>query len=307
MPNEYKILVYVSICTPTDIYIKGRVLKLKNHVPDVEDGPLHVIANSFMRFRSKELGYASLTIEIDGYNYDIEADDEGFFSMQRKRKDEISYQVYNISLENAPNEALTTGTFFYTLTSDKHGVITDIDDTILKTGVTSFLKLKVLVNSILTNPFKRKSIEGAAEFMSHVDSDGPYFYLSNSPWNIVDYLQAFLDHNDFPKGVVILRDIDFSLRSKPVQLTNKYNEIEIILSMHKDMRFDLIGDAAEKDIDIYTSISKEYPGRIRNIYIRLTGKARKDERAKKMAQDFPKVVLLESFEALMQTTKPSRT
>jgi phosphatidate phosphatase APP1 len=46
----------------------------------------------------------------------------------------------------------------------EYGVISDVDDTILKTDVTSFLKLRLLKNSLLTNAYQRIPLKGAPEF-----------------------------------------------------------------------------------------------------------------------------------------------
>src|SRR5690606_12756889 len=71
-------------------------------------------------------------------------------------------------------------------TSAAYGVISDIDDTILHTGVTSFLKWRVLKNSLFRNAYDRISFEGSPQLFRalHLGKDGygknPIFYLSNS-------------------------------------------------------------------------------------------------------------------------------
>ena len=44
------------------------------------------------------------------------------------------------------------------------GIIRDIDDTILHTGLTSVLKWRVLINTLLTSAGKRLPLEGVKEF-----------------------------------------------------------------------------------------------------------------------------------------------
>ena len=64
----------------------------------------------------------------------------------------------------------------------EYGVISDIDDTIMHTGVTSFLKWRLLKNSLLTNAYDRIPLKGAAELYQkfHLGKSGknknPMFY-----------------------------------------------------------------------------------------------------------------------------------
>ena len=100
-----------------------------------------------------------------------------------------------------------------------YGVISDIDDTILHTGVVSSLKWRVLVNTIFKRARSRDALEGTANFYHklHRGHSGkksiPIFYVSHSPWNLYRYLELFLKTDNFPKGPILLRSIS-SFRAK---------------------------------------------------------------------------------------------
>ena len=155
------------------------------------------------------------------------------------------------------------------------GVISDIDDTILHTGLVSVLKWRVLVNTLLTSAGKRIPLEGAPEFyhLLHQGKTGneanPVFYVSHSPWNLYRYLEFFLKKNNFPKGPIILRNFPrpFSKKDKEGK-PQKQKEILNLLNAYPDLNFILIGDGGENDPVIYLEIAETFPNRISAIYLR---------------------------------------
>ena len=90
------------------------------------------------------------------------------------------------------------------------GVISDLDDTVIETNVTSFLTAAKL--TLLGNAKTRKPLEGVAALYSslHLGAAGrplnPIFYVSSSPWNLYDLLCEFLQLNEIPKGPIFLGD-----------------------------------------------------------------------------------------------------
>ena len=174
-----------------------------------------------------------------------------------------------------------------------YGVISDIDDTILNTGVTSFLKWKVIRNSFFVNAFRRMPLHGAPNLYTilHKGIDGkeknPVFYLSNSPWNMYQYLQLFLDHNGFPKGPVLLRSFSsFFKRLTAAEKPHKQKEIINLLNTYPKLNFILIGDSGEHDATIYTDIAAQYPNRILCIYLRSVNHRRKMAHVKSIVDNF---------------------
>jgi len=155
------------------------------------------------------------------------------------------------------------------------GVISDIDDTILHTGVVSSMKWQVIYNTIFRPAGRRVPLKGAAEFYHKLhdgikgDEANPIFYVSHSPWNLYRYLEYFLTENDFPKGPILLRSFRNILRRKTKgEKPQKQKEIISILETYPDLPFILIGDSGEKDPVIYMEIANQYPERIKAIYLR---------------------------------------
>ena len=163
------------------------------------------------------------------------------------------------------------------------------DDTVLETGVRSFFKMRLIFNTLFFNPFRRKPIQDASNAFHHLikdDPTGPVIYLSNSPWNLYEYLRTFLEHNKFPKGIICLRDMGVQLmKSRPIEDYNKYIEIEKMLLIFEKTNFILIGDSGEKDFDIYKAIAIEHPSRISDIIINSIGNRKKEAEIQEVIND----------------------
>ncbi len=280
---------YRSYGTQRHIYLLGRAL---DDVPlkIVEDQSLwKTLKNTYKQFDSFEIPEAEIELKIPGVlSLTTKTDCEGYFLFDQNIIGDLSaiadeegwlrVDLYYKNKSGAPTNLGNDhfqGELIIPEAEAEYGVISDIDDTILHTGVTSFLKWRLLKNSLLTNAYNRIPLKGAPEFYQklHLGKSGrnknPMFYLSNSPWNMYQYLKLFLDYNKFPKGPILLRNFrtpfDRSLRpEKP----HKQREILNILKTYPDLSFILIGDSGEHDASIYTEIAVQYPDRILSIYLK---------------------------------------
>jgi phosphatidate phosphatase APP1 len=164
-------------------------------------------------------------------------------------------------------------------------VISDIDDTVVETGVTKRLAMARTV--FLGNARTRLPFKGVAAFyqalVEGVQAGGPnpIFFVSGSPWNLYDLLAEFMDLHDIPRGPLLLRDFGFD-REKLLHAETREHKLECIrpiLDLYPGLSFLLIGDSGEQDPEIYREVVREYPGRVRAIYIRhvATAPARENE------------------------------
>ena len=73
-------------------------------------------------------------------------------------------------------------------------MISDIDDTIVRTGATSLLMMLRVV--LLSNAHTRLPFQGVAAFYGALargasgQDSNPLFYVSSSPWNLYDVLSS---------------------------------------------------------------------------------------------------------------------
>jgi phosphatidate phosphatase APP1 len=154
------------------------------------------------------------------------------------------------------------------------GIISDIDDTIVKTTATNLLAMSRI--TFLNNAKTRLPFAGVAEFYKSLQlgrngkRNNPFFYVSSSPWNLYDLLKDFLDLNNIPAGPLLLRDFGFDRNSgnEGGHMGHKFKEIKQILEAYPHLQFVLVGDSGQEDPIIYREVVKQFPDRILAIYIR---------------------------------------
>jgi phosphatidate phosphatase APP1 len=285
--DPLQIVGFQTYGTREHIYARGRALEDET-IDLAQKGTLQLLLNSWRRFETDEIRHAPLLLHLpDGRTMDLKTDDHGYFVLDRTvgglgpLVNEDNWLPYEVSfdLEHSRHEILGSNRFSGSLLvpseEASYGVITDIDDTILHTGVTSYMKWQVIANTLFKTAERRIPLHGAAELyhLLHRGKRGseanPVFYVSHSPWNLYRYLEFFLSSNNFPKGPILLRSMASVLgRAARGHIPHKEHEIGNILKTYPALSFILIGDSGEKDADIYLKIAREHPGRIRAIYLR---------------------------------------
>ena len=316
-----QIIPFKTYGTLEHLYLKGRALEDEDIDLD-EKGWFNLLVNSWKRFESDEIRNTPITINLENdASISGTTDAEGYFLIEQSisrlkstidaegwLKYKVSFHSNNkkrsIQLDNSFN-----GAMFIPKENVHFGVISDIDDTILHTGVASPLKWRVIINTFFKTPHKRKALEGASEFY-HLLHNGitkneanPIFYVSNSPWNLYRYLDFFLAKNNFPKGPIFLRDFRTPFdRTRKIELAHKYHEIFNILKTYPDIKFILIGDCGEKDADIYIDVVRAFPNRIAAIYLRAVEHKKRMKRISnlfKNYKDVPFLIVESSNEAVL--------
>ncbi|MCP9236095.1 App1 family protein [Lewinella sp. JB7] len=276
---------YIGFGRPDFLYLTGRVLRDRGIARNERDQLWHNIVNNFKRFNSREINDAKVEITWGGHVFERTTDSEGYFYVEHacdpdeapKLDDEL-WQEATVRVVETPLD----GKVNYVSHSDvvlpreaEFGIISDIDDTILKTDVTSRFKLKAMMHTLLKNASNRRAFEGVSDFYKALqggpDAAGfnPFFYVSNSPWNLYDLLLDFLHLNHLPRGPIMLRDFGLPAEDTVVSYkTHKADMVDKILSTYPHLPFILLGDSGEADTDIYLEAARNNPERILCIYIR---------------------------------------
>ena len=308
--KKLHIQVYTSFVTRTHLYVKGRILKDSPLLIKSTHGIISSLIYIIFRAFSREIKFLPVECKVGGTSYDVVTDNEGYFEIYENiEKENIENQkvigdVLEISAKYK-RRSNKIDVHIDDLTSNVPvGIISDIDDTIMVTGVKSFFKIKVILNTLFLNPFRRKPIEAAADafhFLSnHVEGKGPVIYLSNSPWNMYSYLKTFLEYNKFPEGTIILRDMGWQLlKSKSIIQRNKFIEVEKILIAFSDTNFILIGDTGELDFDIYHQLEQKFPERIKQVILNKAGNIKKEKMLEAFVKGNSKYKVLTGFTKVM--------
>lgn len=282
--RPFMIAAYRGFGTQEKLYLKGRVLEDKGISAASEDDSVwDNLVNMYKRFASAEVPHARLLARFQGLDYEIQADDEGYFDLWLEPTHplptgrlwhDIELELISPRRKNAtPVKAI--GNVFVPPPSSRFAVISDIDDTVLHTDAVSMLRMARTV--LLSNARTRLPFKGVAAFYRALfrgcdqKNFNPLFYVSNSPWNLYDLLGEFFHLNDIPIGpVLFLRNWGFThkeqlpTRKRPHKLTIARN----MLTQFPHLPFILIGDSGEEDPEIYTELVDAFPNRIRAVYIR---------------------------------------
>jgi phosphatidate phosphatase APP1 len=270
-PAHFRIEPYVGHGGADDMVLRGRVLDdppLSEAV--VGEGVGAALRRTLRGFVTDELPGVPLRLTVTGTIVEAVTDAEGYFRCRlRPDPDRVARPWTSGVVELGGDYRGLTGPHTTPLEvrvvgpDARFGVLSDIDDTILQTGVQRVARMvrQTLTGSALT----RTPFPAAAELYRDLAADvNPVFYVSSSPWNLHAFLVAFLRHHDFPMGPVLLRDLLGTAHGRE----QKTDRIREILDMHGRLPFVLIGDSGEKDPEIYADIVKAYPGRILAVYIR---------------------------------------
>ena len=278
--SPFIIIPYLGYGTPDKLLFGGRVLEDEGFIPGTSaDRTWRNLINMYKRFESDEVPGARIRARFQGIQSETTTDEEGYFSfaiqpirrLDANRWQEVELELLEPSLAETP-PVRATAKVMVPSAAAKFGIISDIDDTVMSSNVGN--KLKMILTMILFNEHTRKPFEGVAGLYCALQKgasggdDNPIFYVSNSPWNLYTLVLEFLKLQKIPLGPLLLRDFgDHSLFSKDPE-SHKKSNIKIILDSFPNLTFVLIGDSGERDPEIYRDVVKEYPTRIRAIYIR---------------------------------------
>jgi phosphatidate phosphatase APP1 len=284
--DPWKIIAFQTYGTNTHLYARGRAIE-DEAIDLSKKGIFSLMLNNYKRFGTDEVKHTPLVLMLpDGRSFQTTTDHKGYFIIDRQVEnleqlaDEEGFVHYEIAFANPPASTLIKsdnrflGEIIIPCSEAEFGIASDIDDTILHTGVTSRFKWRLIINTMFKRAGGRSPLEGAAEFchMLHRGSTGklanPMFYVSHSPWNLYRYLELFLTKNGFPKGPILLRNLSDFFSKKIGEKPQKHKDIIQLLEMYPNLPFILIGDSGENDADIYIEIAETFPKRIKAIYLR---------------------------------------
>ncbi|WP_363323246.1 phosphatase domain-containing protein [uncultured Maribacter sp.] len=309
--DKLQIINFQSYGSTSRLYVRGRAIEDENIDLD-QKGIFNLMKNTWKRFETDEIKNAPLKITFaNGETVNGTTDGDGYYLIDenisglQKLANEEGWVTFDLSFTkaNLKREIILQNRFpgemLIPSEHAKFGVISDIDDTILHTGVVSSLKWKVILNTMFKRATKRLQLEGTSDFYTklHQGKTGneanPIFYVSHSPWNLYRYLELFLKTNNFPKGPILLRSMSsFKMRTKSDEKPQKQKEISNLLKSYPDLKFILIGDSGEKDGDIYQEISTLFPGRIKAIYLRSVNHSKRMKRIENLFLDFKDIPFL---------------
>ena len=267
-------------------------------------GRLRAIRTMLSQFASHEVADLPVDLEIqhpDGRRFQHQrvTDEEGFvhFDVRLEPEWELDahsqWEVVAFRWDNRDGEQCVEGHVLAPGHEAMLGVISDIDDTIIETGITgSFRKIaRNWRRVVMQLPDERLLVPDADVFYNALGGGAvlrtgkahtgdrlaathhPFFYVSSSPWNLFSYLVAFQKSRGLPLGPLMLRDwgLDRSTFGKGSHGAHKIAAIAEIVETYDSLQFALIGDDSQGDLLAFSEVVATHPGRVRAVFIRRAG------------------------------------
>jgi phosphatidate phosphatase APP1 len=275
--RKVRVLAYAGYRNDLVARLKGRVVRYEKPL-DAGEGLLTRLYAMMEIYNSNELAGVPVRCEAYGHVYDGITDAEGYFDFEvpviQALPASTTWEHVTISTpSHAAQQASAKVPVLAPGRAGNWGIISDIDDTVVETGATDFVKnwRRVLVEQ----PHDRLAVPGASSLyqtiaQDHADPARPFFYVSSSPWNLYGFIAEFMELNGIPHGPMFLKDygIDRSQFIRKGHDEHKLDAIERVLSFYPSLRFILIGDNGQRDVSVYAKVVTDCPGRVAAVFIR---------------------------------------
>ena len=278
------------------IFLMGRVLREPASPLPRGQGPWYHLKIIWRLMRAWGIAGAKLSARFGETETTIRTDQDGYFRLELHLpepppSDRLWHRVV-LRLEQ-PMEIDVDGDVFVPRSDCSFAVISDIDDTVMHTGVAN--KLSMMWRLFAQEADSRTAFPGMASFLRALhrgrggDDANPMLYVSRAPWSIYGVLDRFFNLHDIPVGpILFLREWGMTLQH-PLPRRGKGHKIDLIRQMiahYENLPFILIGDSGQRDPEIYAEIVRCFPNRVRAVYIRdVSDDPRRDQTIAQMASD----------------------
>ncbi|GAB5513394.1 App1 family protein [Rhodopirellula baltica] len=279
-----QIQTYTGFATADTIHLRGRILNNPPLDPDFHnDRWWQNLAHTWRRFASDEVPGVTIEGSFAGVTGRTVSDSEGYFELDIPRTADNSEFAFWMPAQLAivdddrisPLESFAVCDVMHISSDAKYAVVSDVDDTILRTGATDIGTMAKL--TFFGNARTRAPLEGVASLYEWMQHNGqrfgspvnPIFYVSSSPWNLYDLLEDFLELNAIPKGPLFLRDLGID-DDKFIKQGHdrKLEQTRNLMNAFPHLPFVLVGDSGQEDARLYATAAEEFGQRIPAIFIR---------------------------------------
>lgn len=272
-------------------------------------GRLRAIRTMLSQFASHEVPNLPVELEIqhpDGprsYHQGV-TDSEGFVHFDIALDPawalppHSEWEVVALRWDNRDGEQCVEGHVLVPGSDATLGVISDIDDTIIETGITGSFRAiaRNWRRIVMKLPDERLLVPNADVFYNALGGGAvvrtgeghtgtmhtgdrlpatrhPFFYVSSSPWNLFSYLVAFQKIRGLPLGPLMLRDWGLNRETfgSGSHAAHKIAAIAGIIETYESLQFALIGDDSQGDLLAFSEVVATHPGRVRAVFIRRAG------------------------------------
>ena len=238
-------------------------------------------------FRIKTIKNFDVYLKYEGQEIHTKTLDDGYFKfcIPLKKESHFGWIEYEVSIKHK-NEIITVKGSFIRPHKGNLGIISDIDDTFLISHTRNiFRKIYILLFKSVNDRKVFKDVVPHYQALSSAgrnnkDEQNAFFYISSSEWNLYRFIVKFTKIHQLPRAVILLKDIkrgitDFFFSGRGNH-NHKFDKIKHVLEFYPNLKYVLMGDDSQHDPFLYEQICKIFPVTVKAVYIRQTGKYKKE-------------------------------
>ena len=232
------------------------------------------------RFARRGIGGIDIVGIVGCVSARARSDSDGYFSLNWDGLDSLPTGWQPVDLDTPGHDVrpVRPAEIHFRPAGSRHIVISDIDDTVMVTGVAN--KLTMYCRMFFQGHEERSAFSGVPGFYEALrdgvsgSDDNPVLFVSRGPWSLYDLLERFFaDRGIAEKPILQLREWGLTLQ-RPLPLRARDHKRALtaaILDMYGEADYVLIGDTGQRDAELYAGIVRACPGRIRAVYLRDVG------------------------------------
>lgn len=262
-----------------EVFLIGRVFRQSPGIPgEHPDSWRAQWRDVRRRIARRTIAGASITARFGGAETRVETDRDGYFRVHLHPRavpaGADDWHAIDLVLDADP-PIRAVGSVYIPPRDCRCVVISDIDDTVMRTGVAN--KLAMLWRLFVEDAASRVAFPGVVALYRalHAGAGGaegnPMLYVSRAPWGLYEMLSEFFQRHAIPAGpVMFLREWGLSWTHPLPRRAEDHKQALIgnMLALYPDLPFVLIGDSGQHDPEVYAQIVEAHPGRVLAVYIR---------------------------------------
>jgi phosphatidate phosphatase APP1 len=265
---QLDVVPYVGSGTTTRAHLRARVVLRSSSDSSGDSLGAGVLATSLRRYLAVEVRGENVTIEVGGQRTQARSEWEGY--VESRIDVELTPGWHDVTWTVAGRS--TPGRLLVVDPGATLGLVSDIDDTVIHTGLTR--AYEAVRNTLLVAEKDRLPIPGAADLYSRLVAGdagrAPVFYVSTGAWNLHEPMEQFLDRQGFPAGPLVMTDwgpgVGWLFREGSVAFKSRI--VLDLVAEHPHLRWVLVGDSGQHDPEAYSAVVRAQPDRIVAVYIR---------------------------------------
>ncbi|MGO2659422.1 MAG: App1 family protein [Mycetocola reblochoni] len=246
-----------------------RVLARVLMTPEGEQPPERAAqrARGWRSFLAIPVNAATVIVTINGVDHEVTADRGGVVDVVVEAELEPGWSTIQLRCPGGPR---VPAPVFIVDPATRFGIVSDVDDTVMVTVLPR--PFVAAWNTFVRDEHARLPVPGMAVFLERMVRDNPgapVIYLSTGAWNVAPTLTRFIERHLYPSGPLLLTDWgpthDRVFRSGRA---HKQDNLSRLAAEFPHIRWLLVGDDGQHDVELYDSFAEANPGHVAAIAIR---------------------------------------